>query len=101
MTPVIVKQTKVFLQSDSDIPTKFTRLDAAPVITVDLKDWTDGDQPRDAWGEELDDKHIDISVIREMQKELRVKQKRQRSIDSIENQPILLADRIAAKRHSL
>lgn len=102
MTPKIIKQTKVLLQNDSDIPTNFSRLQATtaniPAIGADLEDWTDDDQPSVAW-EELDDEHTK-NLIREKRRELRAqKQQRQKvSSTSAKNQPILLAERIDTKR---
>lgn len=101
MTPEIVPQTKVFIQNDCDIHTNFSRLQATiiPAIGTDLMDWTDGDQPTDAW-EELDDKHIN-NVIRERRKVLRAQQKRKVSMNLMENLSILVADRIVGRRQSL
>lgn len=103
MTPKIIKQTKVLLQSDSNIPTNFSRLQATtaniPAAGADLEDWTDEDQPTAAW-EELDDEHTK-NLIREKRKEMRAQrqQKQKMSNNSTQkNQPILLAERIDARR---
>lgn len=101
MAPKIIKQTKVLLQSDSHIPTNFSRLQATtvniPAIGADLEDWTDDEKPT-AW-EELDDEHTK-HLIREKRKELRAqRQQRQKSSsNSHKNQPILLAERIDARK---
>lgn len=101
MAPEIVPQTKVFIQSDCDIPTNFSRLQATilPAIGTDLEDWTDGDQPTDAW-EELNDKHIN-NLIRERRKVLRAQQKRKVSVNSMENKLVPLTGRISGRRQSL
>ncbi len=100
MTPKIVEQTKIFLQSDSDIPTRFARLEATdiPAIRVDLEDWTDNVQTTDAW-EALDDKLIN-KLIRQRREELRVQKKRKVSWNSRENQQSH-ADRRVEKRNSV
>lgn len=103
MTPKIIKQQKVLLQSESDIPTNFSRLQATtaniPAIGADLEDWTDDEQPSVAW-EELNDEHTK-HIIREKRKELRAQkqqQKQKASNSSMKNQPILLAERIDSRR---
>lgn len=102
MTPKIIKQTKVLLQSDSNIPTNFSRLQATtaniPAIGADLEDWTDDDQPTAAW-EELDDEHTK-TLIREKRKELRAQKqhKQKMSSNASKSQPILLAERIVTKK---
>lgn len=103
MTPKIIKQTKVLLQSDSNIPTNFSRLQATTAnigaIGADLEDWTDEDQPTAAW-EELDDEHTK-NLIRENRKELRAQRQQKQKMSSnstMKNQPILLAERIETKR---
>jgi len=104
MTPKIIKQTKVLLQSDN-IPTNFLRLQATTAnvlaIGTDLEDWTDDDQPTVAW-EELDDEHTK-NLIREKRKELRAErqQKQKMSSNSTKNQPMLLAEKIDTKTRTL
>lgn len=101
MTPQIIKQTKVLLPSDSNIPTNFSRLQATtanlPAIGADLEDWTDDDQPTAAW--ELDDEHTKNLII-EKRKELRAQrqQKQKMSSNLGKNQPILLAERIDTRK---
>lgn len=99
MTPKIIKQQKVLLQSESDIPTNFSRLQATtaniPAAGADLEDWTDDDQPSVAW-EELNDEHTK-NMIREKRKELRA-QKQQQQPQKQKNQPILVAERIDSRR---
>jgi len=102
MTPRIIKQTKVLLQNDSNIPTNFSRLQATtaniPAPGADLEDWTDDEQPTAAW-EELDDEHTK-NLIREKRKELRAQrqQKQKLSSNSKQNQPVLIAERIDTRR---
>lgn len=102
MTPKIIKQTKVLLQSDANIPTNFSRLQATtaniPAIGADLEDWTDDDQPAAAW-EEIDDEQTKNLII-EKRKELRAQrqQKQKMASNAAKNQPILLAERIDARR---
>ncbi len=102
MTPKIIKQTKVLLQTDSTIPTNFSRLQAStaniPAVGADLEDWTDDDQPSVAW-EELDDEHTK-NLIREKRRELRAQKQQKQKVSSnlAKNQPILLAERIDTRK---
>lgn len=99
MTPKIVKQTKVLLRNDNNIPANFSRLQALtaniPAIGADLEDWTDDDQPD--W--ELDDEHTK-DLIREKRRELRAQrqQKQKQSNNLGRNQSILIAERIDTRK---
>ncbi|KAJ6636923.1 Receptor-binding cancer antigen expressed on SiSo cells [Pseudolycoriella hygida] len=103
MAPKIVKQTKVLLQKDNNIPTNFSRLQATTAnlqaIGAELEDWTDDEQPIAAW-EELDDEHTK-NLIREKRKELRAQRQQRQKVSgsAVKNQPILLAERIDIKNN--
>lgn len=101
MTPQIIKQTKVLLKNENNLPTNFSRLQAntnnIPKAGAELEDWTDEDEQPAGW-EELDDEHTK-NLIREKRREQRVqRQQKQQKQKMSKHQQGLIAEKLGPKQ---
>lgn len=101
MTPKIIKQTKVLLQTDSAMPANFSRLQASvnniPSAGAELEDWTDDEDQPAGW-EELDDEHTK-NLIREKRREQRaLRHQKQQKQKLSKSQHGLIAEKLGPKQ---